>query len=942
MGTALRRSADVYPTEAELKTTLPRLLTFGVAAVALLLPAAAQSQRHGTITGTVQDERGGFPLAGSTVRLIGQATTTVTDANGRFLLLNVPAGQHEVAISYLGYGEANQRVDVPAGGVASATFVLTMEAIAGDVIVVVGSRAGQARALQQQRTAVNITNVVASDQIGRFPDANIGDALKRIPGINVMVDQGEARFGLIRGTEPRFNSVTVNGERVPSAEGEVREVQLDLIPADMVAAVEVSKALTPNMDADAIGGTVNIVTRSTPSERRLAVTLGSGYNALSSEPIGLGSIVFGDRFADDRIGIVLNGSYHDHRLGSDDIEAEWEQGERGAYIADFQIREYQLRRVRRSAGAAVDFRLSPTSSLTWRGLFNWRDDWENRYRYIFEMDEPDATNIVTDATLVRQTKGGGAGRPDFARLEDQRAYMTSLTGEHVLGGRANLTWTGSYGRASETRPDERYIEWETSDVAVSADVSNPRKPRFDAVNPADAAPDQFGFSKIEVLNEKTWDRDMNGRIDLLVPFGRDGRTALEIGARGRFKQKVRDNRFEEATPIAGFDNLAMTELSDLSNPDFLAGDYRVGLFTDRTFLGRLDVNNAALFELESQPGEYGPANYDADERILAGYAQMTRTLDRLTILGGVRLESTHIDYNGSEFNEDTEELRPTTGSDNYIDVLPGLHVRYTFGDQAVLRLAWTNTLARPNYYDLVPYRIIVPEDNELAVGNPELRPTRSMNFDAGAERYFSSIGLVSAGVFYKRIRDFIFEFTQRNAVDPATGDTYDRISRPQNGTDADLLGLELALHRQLDFLPGVLRGLGVYANYTLTDSGIDGLPIEGREDEELPLPGTSRHTGNVSLSYELGRLSMRSSVNFASSFIDPGEVGDEPFYDRYYDGVKNLDLNGAFALSNSVRLFAEVNNLTNQPLRYYQGVSTRVMQDEYYNWRFTAGMKYDF
>jgi outer membrane receptor protein involved in Fe transport len=127
---------------------------------------------------------------------------------------------------------------------------------------------GQARALQQQRHSANITNVVAADQIGRFPDANIGDAMKRIPGIAVQVDQGEARFGLIRGTEPRLNSITLNGERVPSAEGEVREVQLDLIPADMVQSIEVNKAVTPDMDADAIGASVNIVTRQDPPGQR--------------------------------------------------------------------------------------------------------------------------------------------------------------------------------------------------------------------------------------------------------------------------------------------------------------------------------------------------------------------------------------------------------------------------------------------------------------------------------------------------------------------------------------------------------------------------------------------------------------------------------------------------------------------------------------------------
>src|SRR5690606_10798935 len=125
-------------------------------------------------------------------------------------------------------------------------------------LVVVATRSGQAAALNQQKNSANVTNIVASDQIGRFPDANLGDALKRIPGVTIALDQGEARFGSIRGTEPRFNSVMVNGERVPSAEAEVREVQLDLIPADMVQAIEVNKTLTPEMDADAIGGSVNV------------------------------------------------------------------------------------------------------------------------------------------------------------------------------------------------------------------------------------------------------------------------------------------------------------------------------------------------------------------------------------------------------------------------------------------------------------------------------------------------------------------------------------------------------------------------------------------------------------------------------------------------------------------------------------------------------------
>jgi TonB-dependent receptor len=167
----------------------------------------------------------------------------------------------------------------------------------GDEVLVLGDRLkGQAKALSQQKNLMNISNIVASDQIGRFPDANIGDALKRVPGITIQQDQGEARDVIIRGIAPQLNSVTINGERVPSAEGDNRKIQLDLIPSDMIQLVDMNKALTPDMDADAIGGSVNLLTRTVPNGTRISGTLGSGYNFLSNKPIWTGGIIAGKRF----------------------------------------------------------------------------------------------------------------------------------------------------------------------------------------------------------------------------------------------------------------------------------------------------------------------------------------------------------------------------------------------------------------------------------------------------------------------------------------------------------------------------------------------------------------------------------------------------------------------------------------------------------------------
>jgi TonB-dependent receptor len=921
----------------------PRRVVSALFVLLLALAPGALEAQTGTVTGQVLDDRTGLVLPGAYVSVEGSPRSVLSDRSGRFTLVNAPAGSQAVVVRYMGYAEARQMVTIPEGGSASLTFRLLTEALAIDGIDVVGTRDGQARALQQQRSAPNITNIVAADQIGRFPDANIGDAMKRIPGIAVAVDQGEARFGLIRGTEPRLNSITLNGERVPSAEGEVREVQLDLIPADMVQSIEVTKAVTPDMDADAVGGSVNIVTRQDPPERRISATLGSGYNALSGDPMALGSLIYADRAADGRLGFVLSASAFNHQLGSDNIEAAWDQGAGGrAFIEEMDVRRYDVQRLRRSVSTALDYRLSDVSSLNFRVMYNHRDDWENRFRLRYVLDEPNPDGTVAGA-IRRQTKGGG---PDvkYTRLEDQRVLSLQGGGEHLLAERLRVNWSAGYGRASEDRPDERYVEWQASNVVMTEDISDPRKPQFTPVAAASVAPDRFNFRRIEYQNSFTEEEDLTARLDFAFPLmSSAGNSEFRFGARLRNKTKFRDNDFFRAIPQDG--SLANLGASDTDNftREHLAGNYPYGTFTRPEALGDLDVLNPAAFRLQDRPDEYAAGNYDASESILAGYLLWDREFaGGLSLIAGVRVERTGIEYEGVEYDADTDEVRATPlQTDDYLNVLPGLHLRYELAGGTILRGAWTNTIARPNYYDLVPYRIISSEDSELEIGNPDLDATTSMNFDLMVERYFPGIGFMSAGAFYKDVNDFIFTYTRRNAVDPVTGETFSSITQPLNGGSADLFGLEVAFQRQLDFLPGALAGLGLYTNYTFTDSSVKGLGIDGREGDDLALPGSARHTANFSLSYDYGRLGLRGSLNHASGFIDPGEIGESSFFDRFYDSQTNLDLNGSLVITPQIRFFFEGNNLTNQPLRYYQGVPERMMQEEFYNWRLTAGFKYD-
>lgn len=916
------------------------------AAIAVALSSASLAAQ-GIILGSVVDSVSGLNITGARVIVEPIGRETNSDRAGRFQLPSIPAGTYRVTLRYLGYAPVSQQVTVVDGGRSTVAFRIAPAMTQLGAVVVTDARSGQAAALSQQLNAPNVTNIVAADQIARFPDANIGDALKRIPGFTVALDQGEARFGSIRGTEPRFNSVMVNGERVPSAEGDVRQVQLDLIPADMVQALEVNKTLTPEMDADAIGGAVNVVTRAAPSGFRLSTTVGSGHNVIRIKPVYIGSLTVGNRFLSDRLGVIASASYYDQQFGSDNKEGVWNYTTLGGvtpFIEEFDLRRYDVQRTRRSISTAFDYRLSPTSTLMYRVLYNSRDDWENRFRARYVLSEIDTLGQQT-AEIRRQTKGGGPGnRLRNARLEDQRTQSHQLSGSHLLRGFATLDWSTSLARASETRPDERYIEWRRTGVVHNADYSDEQNPIFTPVTPSQVAASAFSFRRIEILDGYTSEEDRNGRVDLTLPF-REGRSTFKAGLRYRGKEKDRRNSFDRAVPATSLGNMASNGAADFTFTRNYAGPYDWGTFSTPEFLAGLDVYNPALFTFQDQPSEYAAGNYDATESITASYAQLTQQITpRLSAIVGVRVESTDIDYNGFQYDIDTDAVTPTSGGRSYTDLLPGINLRFDLDSRTVIRAAWTNTLARPNYFDLVPYREVSLDDNELATGNANLKATRSMNLDLMAERYFESVGLVSLGVFYKDISDFIFNFTEFNAVDPVSGNTFSQISRPENGAGASLVGFEVAFQRQLDMLPGALRWTSVYANYTNNSSKVEGVTLSGRDISGLPLLGTAEHSGNFSLSWDPPKASIRVAINYQSESLDAGEGGynEEAFFDRWADRRTDVDVNANWQVAPNARWFVEANNLTNRPLRFYQGVRGRLMQDEFYGYRLQTGIKFDF
>lgn len=897
---------------------------------------AAESPETGLLKGRILDDEKN-PLPGAVVILDDNSRSAITDVDGFYSFTGLPAGNHRVKVTYIGYLPSDKVVSLTDGS-TTQNFVMSDKSKELDEVVVTGVFSGQQRAINAQKNNVNITNVVSADQIGKFPDSNIGDALKRISGINVQYDQGEARFGQVRGTPADFSSVSINGSRIPSAEGDIRNVQLDLIPSDMIQTIEVNKTLMPDQDGDAIGGSINLITKNSPQRFSLNAVAGTGYNWVSRKAQMNFGLTVGNRFLNDRLGLMLSASYNNAPSGSYDTEFLWEKDDDGnLYISDYQMRQYFVTRERQSYALSLDYKFDDFNKIWFKGIFNNRNDWENRYRTTLKDITPKG---VADVRI--QTKGGSGDQRD-ARLERQRTMDFTLGGENKLGP-IEADWKIGYARASEERPNERYIDYRLRKQHFTFDLSDPRTPF--------ATPDE-GYTM--VLNDKFSLKDLTQQQQDIVE--QDFKIALDFKTRlserskikfgFKFVNKTKDKEidFYEYSPVdeGRFNADAFANAVDQTTDRFMpSARYKAGTFVSKEFLGSLDLDNASLFEKAQVPEELA-GNYSARENVTSVYARIdSRLSDKLNFTGGLRVENTALRYIGRIYDDESNTVSPTDPEkSSYINFLPSLLLKWDVNKDFIVRTGYNQSISRPKYSALVPGMNIKRGDNEIVIGNPGLEATTSHNIDLTGEYYWKSIGLVSAGVFYKHINGFIVDEVAFNRE--YEGHVWTKLTQPKNGGNANIFGAEFAYQRDFSFITPSLKCLGLYGTYTYTHSRVTDFNFTGREKEKgLSLPGSPKHTANMSVYFEKYGISARMSFNYASAFID--EMGASKFYDRYYDNVKYMDFNISYTFGKKTKftVYADLTNLLNQPLRYYQGSKDFTMQQEYYGVKFNGGVKMTF
>jgi TonB-dependent receptor len=974
--------------------------------ISVARPISVNAQQSpGRINGAVTDASGAV-LPGATVVLEEKGLRAVSDAQGQFSIPVIAPGIYTLKVSYVGFSTFETPVTVVAGQPSNVSAVLTVGSDSESVIVTAERAHGEAEAINEEKIADNILNVLPSEVITSLPNANIADAVGRLPGVTLERDEGEGKYVQIRGTEPRLANLTIDGVEVPSPEGGVRQVKLDTIPADLIESVQINKTLQANMNGDAIGGSVNLVTKKAGDRPNVTLSGAGGFTPIidTRKVYEFGAIA-GQRFgAQKRLGLMISGSYDFNGRGIDDVEpAPWQalcldsagncvpNGQTGTkFIPDITsaaIREYLYDRKRYGFGVSADYRLSDSTNLYVHGLFSKFNDHGHRFEYVLNTNDgpnpgsppnlnPPSCNVAPYIPCVNVAQFTTEIRSPIFQVAS-----LSVGANHVFGT-SLINWQFAVGRAAMKNPiggGESHTQFNYSGSTSNCQydpsaTTNPYYPVFtqacfdEAYNPANMVLNQIQASDHGKAAQLNLEATISGAKNYHIG---SHTSTLEAGFYIRNAHKFDDSYEVDYTPSTTI--LATPFVTNFHNSNYYGGHYQYGPGISWEGVNAYLAANPNQFTSSTQIPNSN--NFDLVERVIAGYIMNSLDFSRFRVVAGVRFEGTQDRTLSFDNNAGTLTI---PGQGSYIDVLPSvsLRMRLDSKNDSALRFVYARGLSRPDPVFLTTATNI---DNSttpptVTIGNPALKPEHANNIDVLYERYLTPLGSIQAGFFYKNLTDPIVTLLSGPGNLPQcpsslTNGCY--LSQAANSGGAHIAGFEIAFQQHLSYLPGLLSGLGISANYSYATSQATNVNPGFRIDNPALLR-QAPSTWNISPTYDRGRVSLRvgmayNGANIFSYFYATCLNGEpvnssgvcqtnpntppistpEPFGvkgplgDVYLYSHFQVDAQGSVYLGKGLRFTASGLNLNNEVFGFYQGSPQFPIQREFYKPTYSFGLRWE-
>jgi TonB-dependent receptor len=943
------------------KRYLPYLSHSLLFLIALFVTPLAAAQSTGTVQGRIVDASDGSPLPGANVVVDGTSIGTSTDQNGRYQIPNVPTGDQTLVVSYVSYQQKTVDVTVPANQSVAKTVELQSRVLETGEVVVTGLRKTQFRSVTQKKQALNVVDVLSADDIGNLPEKNVAEAVQRLPGIVLRNDRTEGRFVSIRGGAANLNNVTLNGNTLASTAGS-RATALDLLPAEMVSNIEVTKAVTPDMPANAIGGSINISTL-TAFDRSGSFAFGTVRALQHDQQVPAlddtkfpfrANVTAGTKVGpENNIGVLVSASGSRRDFTTSGLKAEnWnfanEEGLSTTNVPEAQEQIVERNKRRRFAlNASFDWRPTEQTSVFLRPYYTYTDEEgiDNELEYV--LNAPDSNSQVLG-------NGGsfpsGYGSVDLSAIDEEESlWGTNVGFEHDFGGALTWSASGTYSRGYLERggPDGEFQtpgeDAPNPNAAGVADMGNflfdffPRNPQYISNG------SNYTANPVDLEYQENTENTYAARTDVRVPFQFSQVPGYaKIGG----KAKRRDKSVDAADIEFNYTGTGSLSLADYAAPSVQTEQVGNGLFpfadteafasdflnnlcnpTDNRLSGDRSCqnpNSPYVINTEEVQTEDVENDSENEESIYAGYAMGSAEFGSLTVLAGARVEYTSTSSTRFQLLENESGLNTTsqTFEKSYTDVLPSVHLTYQAGNDLQFRAAWTNTIGRPDYEELAAFSEVEVEGSEASVveGNPKLDPFEAMNVDLSAEYYFANGGLASVAGFYKQIDNPIYRFTEteRNVTDPfGNGETFNEVQRTQqrNADSGSVLGLEATYQQPFTFLPAPFNGLGLNANATVTESDVD-VPNRG----DLPFFQQADLVYNIVPYFQKAGFEARVAVNYRGDYLLALE--DSPVNDTYVADRTTVDVNAKYEfadLPGQPTLLFQAENVTNEPEVEYAG-----------------------